>query len=321
MPEALPPGEAPLPVKSVKSRAPPRGTFQHTVSRLTASILLTLCSWAYGSDVRAGVLVYAVGDVAECGAAPERSPAARTARLIPADATVLVAGDTTYPTADRATIARCYVPTWGRFRDHTYAVPGNHDYVGGSAADFLQYFGARTPGRTWFRALVGDWWIIGLDSNVAGAELAEQQRWLQEQLDTIAGDRRCLLAMWHHPVVSTGLRRKDGARMRPAWQALDAAKADVVVNGHEHFYESFDPRDGAGHRQRDGIREFIVGTGGAHLYDLSVVRGYHSFARRYGVLELHLEQDHYEYDFRTLDGRTHDAGAAQCRRSREGPLQ
>ena len=267
------------------------------------------------APARSEVLAYAAGDVAECKGAPGKSAAARTARMIPADANVFVVGDTVYPLADRATLARCYAPTWGAFLPHTYAVPGNHDYVDGSARDFLDYFGARTPGRTWFRAQVGDWWVIGLDSNLSGDTLRQQQTWLEEQLHAIEGDGRCVLAMWHHPLYSTGLRRKDGARMRPAWIALYRAGADLVLNGHEHFYESFDPKDEAGHQQPGGMREIIAGTGGAHLHDLSIAGGYRTYARVHGLLELHLEKDRYEYEFRTLSGRVRDSGSAQCRRS------
>jgi acid phosphatase type 7 len=263
----------------------------------------------------AGVLAYAAGDVADCEVGAEKSAAARTARMIPSDAVVFVVGDTTYPKADRATIESCYAPTWGKFLPHTYAVPGNHDYVDGSVKDFLDYFGARTPNRTWFRARVGDWWVIGLDSNISGAELAEQQAWLEEQLKAIEADGRCVLAMWHHPLFSTGLHRKDGERMRPAWAALDKAGADLVLNGHEHFYESFDPRDASGHTALTGLREIIAGTGGAHLYDLSLGQGYKTYVRIHGVLELHLEPDRYEYAFRTVDGRVRDSGMAQCRRA------
>src|SRR5215475_12991737 len=91
-------------------------------------------------------------------------------------------------------------------------LPGNHDYVEGSPRDFLDYFGARTPQRTWFRVQVGDWWVFGLDSNLPDAALNEQQAWLEEQLKAIEGDGRCVLAMWHHPVFSTGLHRKDGGK-------------------------------------------------------------------------------------------------------------
>jgi len=51
------------------------------------------------------------------------------------------------------------------------------------------------------------------------------------------------------------------------------------------------------------------------LYDLSVVRGAKTYARKHGLLELHLEKSRYEFAFRTLDGRTRDAGSAQCRRA------
>ncbi|HVW67797.1 MAG TPA: metallophosphoesterase [Steroidobacteraceae bacterium] len=267
----------------------------------------------------AGVVAYAAGDIAQCHGDPQKSAAARTAQMIPPDAVVFVVGDTAYPFADRATLESCYAPTWDRFLAHTYAVPGNHDYIQGSARDFLDYFGARTPRRTWFRELVGDWWVIGLDSNIGGATLIEQQAWLDEQLQAIKGDGRCVLAMWHHPVLSTGLHRNDGARMRPAWDALDRAGADLILNGHEHFYESFEPRDESGRRVSVGMREIIAGTGGAHLYDLSLGKGYKTYVRVHGLLELHLDKDRYSYAFRTLDGRIRDAGSAQCRRSNHSP--
>jgi hypothetical protein len=37
----------------------------------------------------------------------------------------------------------------------------------------------------------------------------------------------------------------------------------------------------------------------------------------YGVLELHLQKDRYEYEFRTLDGGVRDSGSAHCRRGQE----
>jgi hypothetical protein len=286
-------------------------TVLRKIPTLMLSLLLGAIPHAWG-----GVLAYAAGDVAECGGGPpEKSAAARTAQMIPLDAVVFVVGDTTYPHADRPTLEACYTPTWGPFLARTYAVPGNHDYVAGSPHDFLDYFGARTPHRTWFRAQVGDWWVIGLDSNISGPSLDEQQAWLEAQLNAIEGDGRCVLAMWHHPVFSTGLHRGDGRRMLPAWAALEKAGADLVLNGHEHFYESFERKNASGKNDPTGLREIIAGTGGAGLYDRSIFPGAKSYARVHGLLELHLEKDHYQYAFRTLDGHTRDAGAAQCRRA------
>ncbi len=283
--------------------------------RSSYGTLALLVYFACASSAYAAVVAYAAGDVAECKGPAQASVAARTAAMIPADAVVFIAGDTVYPLADRATLESCYTPTWGRLLPRTYAVPGNHDYVGGSPRDFLNYFGARTPGRTWFRAAVGDWWVIGLDSNVGGPRLEEQQRWLEGQLREVEGDGRCMLALWHHPLFSTGLHRKDGARMLPAWKALSRAGADLVLNGHEHFYESFEPKDAEGHADKRGMREIIAGTGGAHLHDLSIAGGYRAYARAFGLLRLELDADRYTYTFRTLDGRVLDSGGATCRRT------
>lgn len=264
----------------------------------------------------AGTRVYAAGDIADCGGRePATSAAATTARMIPAGTPVLMLGDAAYPHADRATLEACYGPTWGRLLASTFAVAGNHDYVGGSAREFLDYFGERNPHHTYFRAALGDWWVIGLDSNLAGRPLARQAAWLQHELAAVGGDGRCIVALWHHALFSTGLHRGDGARMKPVWAALDAAGADLVLSGHEHFYESFEPLDADGAPRETGIREFVVGTGGGHLVDLSLSSRHRAFAREYGVLELELDRDRYRWTFRNTAGDVRDQGEAPCRRA------
>jgi len=264
----------------------------------------------------ASLKVYAAGDIANCGRdAALASEAAVTAAMIPEGAPVLVLGDTAYPRADAATLASCYDPSWGRFKAHTFAAPGNHDYIDGSAKDFLAYFGDHNHGHTYYRTEVGGWWLLVLDSNLKGRPEARlQQAWLEQQLAAIRNDGRCLMAIWHHPLFSTGLHRGDGAQMEASWRALDAAGADVVLNGHEHFYESFDPRDVSGRPKAAGIREFVVGTGGANLTDMSLSVQHRVLAREFGVLELELEAERYHWSFRTVGGDVRDAGLAECRR-------
>jgi acid phosphatase type 7 len=291
----------------VKHYRPRRRTSLLAAWGLVAAVL--------AAPVTAAVTVFAAGDIAQCDDAdPAASAAAATARLIADGAAVLVLGDAAYPLADRATLAACYEPTWGRFRSSTYAVPGNHDYVAGSARDFLAYFGERNRQRTYFRAPLGDWWLIGLDSELAGRALARQQTWLAHELTAIEGDGRCVLALWHRALFSTGLHQGDGARMKPAWRALDAAGADLVLSGHEHFYESFEPLNADGAPRKAGIREFVVGTGGAPLLDLSLSSRHRAFALEHGVLELRLDRDRYRWTFRTTDGEVRDQGEAPCRR-------
>jgi len=257
--------------------------------------------------------VYAAGDIGECGADPQASAAARTAALIPEGATVLVLGDAVYPRADRATLERCYGATWGARHTRTFAVPGNHDYIAGSAAAFQEYFGESGSGPTWFRTELDGWWLIGLDSNIHGAALAAQDAWLTRQLAEIAGDGHCILALWHHTFVSTGLHQGDGAPMRHAWSALAKAGADVVLSGHEHYYEAFAPRDAHGRSARSGITEFVVGTGGARLKDWSLEPWAHrAYARRYGVLALDLDPGRFRWRFIAVGGAVLDHGESAC---------
>jgi hypothetical protein len=273
----------------------------------------------------AGLQVYVAGDIADCGRrAPEDSMAARTARLVPEGALVLGLGDMAYPFGDAKTLASCYEPTWGRHRAATLATPGNHDYVRGSAADFLAYFDADAPHDGGFiaftRPLTTDWRLIALDSNVDDGALQAQYEWLERLLadaaQTPARRQACLLVMWHAPLYSSGLHRGSGDSMRPFWNLLDTHGADLVLSGHEHFYERFDPLDAHGQASRDGQgpRQFVVGTGGARLFGFWKPP-YRSEARvlDHGVLQLSLDRGRYGWRFVDIDGRVRDAGAARCR--------
>jgi len=267
------------------------------------------------SSATASTRVYAVGDIAQC---PDgnagHSMAAQTMTLVQEGSPVLVLGDTVYIDATPEKLRTCYDPTWGRFKATTYAVPGNHDYVNGKVTAFLDYFGRRNGTHTWFREPLGEsWWLIGLDSNLDAEGLRDQERWLKHELSSIKDDGRCIVAMWHHALFSTGLHKGDGLPMKPVWQALDAAGADLVLVGHEHFYESFDPLDAEGHPQQTGIREFVVGTGGAELKDISFSKTHRVYAREFGVLALDLDADHVHWAFRTIKNTTLDEGDAPCR--------
>jgi hypothetical protein len=57
------------------------------------------------------------------------------------------------------------------------------------------------------------------------------------------------------------------AEIKPLWQALYAAGADVVINGQNHDYERFAPQDPDGNPDsQQGIREFLVGTDGKNSH-------------------------------------------------------
>jgi hypothetical protein len=262
----------------------------------------------------APVVVYAAGDIAECRGKPaERSGAALTAKLVPAGATVLIPGDTAYPFATTEILQSCYQPTWGAFRATTLVAPGNHDYIDGRSDDFRAYFGDGAAATGYFARRVGDWLVIALDSEQAGGSLERQFEWLKEILRE-NGDVRCSLAFWHRPAFSSGIEHGSSEKMQRFWALLHGNGVEFALNGHEHFYEAFGPLDATGHEAADGMREFVVGTGGARLYPtwspLHQSRVRHA---RHGVLKLTLDAGSYAWQFIDTRGRVLDAGEAACR--------
>jgi hypothetical protein len=112
----------------------------------------------------------------------------------------------------------------------------------------------------------------------------------------------------------------DYDRAKPFWQLLYRARADVVLNGHNHSYQRYAPMNATGGADpAHGIREFIVGTGGRNLQNLgsvstmppTFVTGQGS---SFGVLALMLRQGSYSWSFRTADGSPAftDTGTASC---------
>ena len=96
--------------------------------------------------------------------------------------------------------------------------------------------------------------------------------------------------------------------MAPLWRTLARAKADVVLAGHDHHYERFGPID--------GIRSFVVGTGGRSHYPVLVQRRGSQAVndREFGVLRLTLRADSYSWRFVPVAGATYtDVGSGRCR--------
>jgi hypothetical protein len=301
---------------------------------LVSALLLTACvgvtraprPGAVPASTPGALDLYAVGDIADCRRlAPADSMAARTAALVPSGAIVLGLGDMAYPHADAATLASCYEPTWGIHRDTTIAIPGNHDYVTGNASAFVDYFRPQRPPAAEFiahtRRLTPQWLLITLDSNVTGSALDAQYRWLEQALAQqrarAAGESpQCVLVAWHAPLYSSGLHRGSGEHMRPFWALLDQYPVDLVLSGHEHFYERFGPLDAHGRVPPDGEapRQFVVGTGGTQLFGFWKPP-YRSESRvlAHGVLKLSLAPAGYTWQFVDVDRRVRDAGQARCR--------
>jgi hypothetical protein len=246
------------------------------------------------------------GDIADCGAPDRGANAEATAKLLDKIAgTVFTTGDNAYFNATAADFANCYHPRWGRHKSRTYPSLGNHEYQSPGAQPYFDYFGERAGprGAGFYSYTLGNWHIISLNSEVGVSQGQEQFLWLRQDLEANrvteqATRTRCTLAYWHDPLFTSGPSAGTGGRMRDIWNLLYEFGVDVAVTGHDHLYERLAQQDGTGRRDAFGIQEFIVGTGGAPLYDF-VAAGPNSLFRlkAHGVLKLTLRDVGYDSVF------------------------
>ena len=262
-------------------------------------------------------VVVGAGDIADCSNANDEA----TADLLDdIDGTVLTLGDNAYYRGTTENFRECYDPTWGRHKPRTRPVPGNHEYLTPGAQGYYDYFGdaAGDPDEGYYSYNLGEWHVVALNSNceeVGGCSpRSPQVRWLKENLAD--NEKGCTLAYFHHPLFTSGRHRPGSPKVRPMWEALYAANADVVLNGHDHNYQRFAPQDpeGSADPQR-GIREFVVGTGGKSLYAIETPidnsEAYND--NTFGVIKLTLRPGSYAWEFVSAGDKTFtDSGRDQC---------
>jgi len=260
-------------------------------------------------------ILVGAGDIASCGSGGDEATAGLLDEI---DGTVFTAGDNVYDRGTSAEFADCYDPTWGRLRERTLPVPGNHDYETPGAAGYFGYFGAAAgdPAQGWYATDLGTWRIYALNSvcwAIGGCEAGSaQERWLRADLE--ANPRLCALAIWHHPLFSSGKHGSDPVT-RALWQVLDDAGAEIVVNGHDHDYERFGPQDETGTADPAGIVEYVVGTGGRSHYAFGTPIP-NSLARdntAFGVVRFELRPEGWSSTFvAAADESFTDAASGTC---------
>jgi hypothetical protein len=250
-----------------------------------------------------------------------------TATLLAGADVVVPLGDDQYECGGLQAFRQSYDPTWGAYKPITRPVVGNHEYgttgtdCGAAGADgYFSYFGGAAHGPGGYYSFdVGAWHVVVLNSmcnQVGGCgEGSPQNDWLEQ--DLAASTAACTLAAFHHPRF---MSRKDGDFVSdatlPFWEDLYAAGAEIVLNGHWHWYERFDPQDPMGTPDPKGIVEFIVGTGGKSLGTIGSVRAPNSAAGSsdsFGVLKLTLRDGGYDWEF-VPEGTSSfsDSGSASC---------
>jgi len=135
------------------------------------------------------------------------------------------------------------------------------------------------------------------------------------QTELTNNKQSCTLAFWHHPAFSSG-GHGNNENMKGVWKMLAQAKADVVLSGHDHDYERFTPMNEDGDKdEKNGIRNFVVGTGGAKLTPMFLPKRTTEIRDNStnGVLKLSLHEKSYEWEFIPVPGATFtDKGQGSC---------
>lgn len=226
----------------------------------------------------------------------------------------MAVGDLAYFNGTTAEFTNCYGPRWGRHKIRTSPAVGNHEYGSPGAGPYWIYFGdaAGPAGLGYYSYQLGNWHIVVLNSSVDASTGSPQIAWLRDDLFAHR-TTPCTLAYWHHPRFTSG--PSGGGFMGDAWRTLHEFGADVVVSGHDHGYERFAPQDPDGRSDpARGLTEFVVGTGGAPLYQFGAIRP-NSVVRMsaYGVIQFTLTAGAYSWQFvQAVNSTVRDPGAALC---------
>ena len=245
---------------------------------------------------------------------------------------VATLGDAQYQNGELVNYQNIYDPTWGVFKGITRPAAGNHEYLESptreEAVGHFTYFGdaAGDPDEGYYSYELGDWSVFVLNTGeinyartpggdpagerpddcwpVSCAVGSPQEQWLRAELEALPPGA-CALAYWHHPVYSSG-NPGDNPETQPVWDALQDHGVELLLTGHTHAYERF-AADG-------GVRQFIVGTGGRSLFPGFTLKPGSEFFdnTRYGVLELTLAEDGYEWRFVAEDRSVTDSGTGAC---------
>jgi hypothetical protein len=300
-----------------------------SLRRLTATILalLGLAGITAGEAAAVDPVIYAGGDIA---CEPGSSTTSTKCRerytsdiIVNGSATkALALGDLQYNSASLSNLRNSYDKTWGRVKSITRPVLGNHESTGTGYFDYFNGVGVNTGpagerGKGYYAYDIGGWRLIALNSNCSRVPCSRgsaQETWLKSELT--ANPRTCSIAYWHHPRFSSG-HDGDGTFMQDIWKDLYDAGVDIVLVGHSHNYERFAPMNASGQLDTTrGIREFVVGTGGAFFTGLSTTKPNSQVRQNntFGVLKLTLHPTSYDWRFVSESGKSFtDSGTEACR--------
>jgi Calcineurin-like phosphoesterase len=250
-----------------------------------------------------GVLIGA-GDIATSGQQNDTL----TGNIIEAhpNATAFNLGDNVYQSGTPTEFNTIYDPAWGSFKGRTKPVVGNHEYGTPNASGYRGYFGFTSSEPLYYRYSVGGWQIYALDSQTQIGVGSPQYNWLQSQLQS--NPDSCVMAMWHHPLASTGEYAPGNPKTQAVWNLLQQNGGDLVLSGHEHAYERWGKINSSSNADPNGMAQVIVGTGGVNMRAFTMNPPAALVKRQntvHGVLRLNLQEGSYSAAFLPVAGKSY----------------
>lgn len=280
----------------------------------------------------------------------------------------LMLGDGQHNDGELEDYLRFYDTYFNKLKDITYPVTGNHDYYASDCAEgYFDYFGDPDYCANYDLVLqhedglgnplgyysfdIGTWHIVALNSYLPhqcnltddllpleGTPAWQQYVWLRNDLEAHRDGYTGTIAIMHHPLYDWELYYRcewitwfDLNTQLHIWELFHEYGVDLVLSGHNHNYQRWAPQDAYGNHDADGVRQMVVGTGGAYLshfppvnplesvgdyphgISLDTLRNLECWEDEYfGALRLTLSESGCAYAFITVDGDVIDEGEVVC---------
>lgn len=208
--------------------------------------------------------------------------------------------------------------TYGQFYSITDPAIGNHEYVGSDISGYKWYW--NNPPH-YYSYDVDGWHFVELDniskfigSTTSNANYVAETNWLKN--DLTSNTSPCTIVYYHEPLFNVG---SEGAATNTAgiWSILAEHHVTLVLNGHDHDYQRWEPLDGAGNPSPDGVTEIVDGGGGHGLQSQVTMdsRLVTSDFTDFGAVKLSLGSAGLSYQFVSTAGTTLDSGSIACQGS------
>ncbi|HVL22763.1 MAG TPA: metallophosphoesterase [Thermomicrobiales bacterium] len=204
-----------------------------------------------------------------------------------------------------------YEPTFGRLKAITDPVPGDHE----GGRQFQGYLDYWDSSEQYYTATAGSWRLFALNDTARFDQTAPgtgQFEWLHRQIEANE-NAACTIVYMHEPRWG---QSPDGDKddLDALWRLLVAEGVDILITGHEHNYQRWEPLDADGHPSPTGMTEFVVGTGGHELitYTRTDSRLVANQQDVYGALRLELGTGEAHYAYVDTNGDVLDDGTITC---------